>query len=339
MRRALIISALMLGTATVHAQPPSGRDQLDDEKMDATAKDLYRQAREAANHGDFTTCYAKVRAALGIQETPGTLGLRGDCALDLGRPAEAAYYLSRSRSLLPPGTAANAVAYIEERLAAAKAQIATVTIETQPPAARVFIDDSPAERVEGVAFLPPGAHTVRAEHPNHESTEQKVVATAGSEQTIDLVLKPLGTGVPEPDPNGDHLPDDGHDDSMGMTIAGAVVGGVGLLTFVGGLVPYLMAEGDKSDLTERAAATHCNGFPAPGLSPVCADLDSDFSALKTQNNVGVGLMAAGGGLAALGLVLIAIDQASGDETAQGEDGPRVHAWIGADAGAAVTIPF
>lgn len=317
MRNLLLFFAFTLSTAVAHAQPPpEKRVHIEGEVMDATAKDLYKEAWTARERADYATCYAKVRAALGIQETPGTLALRGDCALELGRPDEAAHFLARSRTLMPADTKQRVVDHVEARLAAAKTQVATVTIILTPTDTKLSIDGKPVELVDGVAFLLPGSHILRGEHPERPATEAPYQALAGSEDEVRLELvKGAPPPPPVPAPNGNHASrvHPAWPIVTGVLAAGAIGTGIGLAVAASGKGNDVDRLGSGLD-----AVGPIDGACSPGHRADVARCDELNEAVEQHDllvGASIGLLAGGVALGVVTAVLAASAAEDGSDSA------------------------
>ena len=85
----------------------------------------------------------------------------------------------------------------EERIPQLPAQTGkgALLIETKPAGARIVLDGSPkGQTAEGkpviVANITPGAHTLRAEHPDYETAEQHVEVAPDTQGKVELILAP-----------------------------------------------------------------------------------------------------------------------------------------------------
>lgn len=65
---------------------------------------------------------------------------------------------------------------------------ARITIQTDPPAASLLLDGSPAGTAPRELELPPGDHVVVAEAPGHIKTTRTIQAVAGVEERVELKL-------------------------------------------------------------------------------------------------------------------------------------------------------
>ena len=83
---------------------------------------------------------------------------------------------------------------------------------SNPTNAEVFVNDTPRTDASDPVFLDPGQHTIEARAPGYDSEKQTLVATAGAERNLNLVLKQslapaaLTTAPPTPEPAASAVP-------------------------------------------------------------------------------------------------------------------------------------
>ncbi len=194
----------------------------------------------------------------------------------------------------------------KERLDALRTScIATVTV-TSAPAAPITIDGASVTAPIG---LRPGDHIAAARLDGHEPAAAAFNLTAGESKRIDLRLAALPPPPPEPafepPPPVVIAPAPPLEESgSAMATAGWVGVGVGAAALILGGVFHALAldtHGNIEQLQIDAAA----GNATRGA------ISDEITAFNTQGSVAYAGYGVGGGLAALGLLLVAID-AAGD---------------------------
>jgi len=320
-RSLLVLCAFVLTcTATSAAQA-----QDTEEALTATAKELFDAASAASDEGRFDECYAKAKAAWGVQQHYKIAGGIGDCAQDVGRHLEAAqnlrYFLEHRPATLPP----EVLKYMQKRLGEAKTKIATVTISCNVPDATIRIDgnDVPAGKE---TFLEPGAHAIEAEAAGHEPAARNPELAAGAEQTIELTLTPTA-----PTPPGNGAPLDGSDGiSIVWPIATGAVALVGFGIGIGGLVGAGGAQSDVDELNDKLDAlapedNACKPTVAASLAGDCSSLQDAVGDHGTFERMAIAGFVVGGAMTATTIVLLLFTDFGGDDDspAPSEDALRV----------------
>ncbi len=270
----LVIAMALLVTASAAAQA--------EDVLTATAKDLYHQAKDARSQDDWTTCYAKAKAAWGVQRHPKIAAALGDCALDLGKARESAEHLSFFLEHRSPGAQAALVAYVEKRLSEAKSTIGAVRLQWSVPAATVLVDGQAVDGQPGdgkrLVFVEPGTHQLIASHPGYQQLERQLVVAAGDELEVSLTL------VKAPGPSNGDSPGGASTAVLVIGYGVAVVGlGIGV-----GLTVASTGEANEADETTAALEAAPNPRPCPG-DPRCQQVQDGREARDSLAN---GAMAA-----------------------------------------------
>ncbi len=205
---------------------------------------------------------------------------------------------------------------LEERLAEAKTQVATVTVRTSA-GATVTVGPRLYKPLEGPLFLAPGTHSITASLEGFETSSATATVKAGEATEIAIELKPIAgatptgsasssgsSAVPPPPPKGEKpiWPP--------ILLGGVAAVGVGLG------VGFLAADAGKTSEADDLAA----GCPTAPASCVTAG-DDLLSTANTFRGVGI----AGFGLAGAGLIgmviVLALPAPSADENASLELAP------------------
>ncbi|MEZ4445936.1 MAG: hypothetical protein R3B72_43070 [Polyangiaceae bacterium] len=282
--RLLLPGCLAFGLATsiARAEPM--------EALKDTAKALYEEAKAARERQEWDYCYAKAKAAWGVQRHPKIAAALGDCSLDLGRPREAAehlrFYLDRQREGGDPAF----VAYVEKRYAEAKAQIATVTVTVNDPEAAVFLDEAPIATGKPL-FIDPGVHRFVARLGRQEAVRSLTLAP-GSESPIELTLSPDDEPPPTPPPPGG---DPGSPEYPWLVGIGAGLTAAGLGAAIGLTVAANGKASDVDDLQAAILRDHPGG--CSDAIAACGDLDDALKSQETLHNAALGLWIGTGVLA------------------------------------------
>jgi tetratricopeptide (TPR) repeat protein len=151
--------------------------------------------------------------------------------------------------------------------------------------------------------IDPGAHTIEVVRGDDVLHRQAIDSKEGEKLEVALnateiaAKPPIGrrAGAPPPPPKKTVAPDEtgGSDTQL---IAGFVVGGVGLASGVGGFVFGGLALGKKGEADDPSNCTSSKLCSTQGLDAA--------STAETFAHVSTGLLAGGGALVALGLVLV-----------------------------------
>lgn len=337
--RTLLALWLPLSLATTAlAQPPSSpqpageppaEPDTERDAMSETARALYDEARKAWSDKDYQTCQAKATAALAVHQHPKIAAVLGDCALALGHARLAAEKISIALEQLEKDPNEKLKAHLEQRLGEAESKVAKVSLTVNVEGARVTVDGTAVESMTRPIYLEPGSHAIRAEADGHEPAERTVEAKAGEAQALQLVLKKkaaVGSGGA----GGAGGAGEEEDNSAAI---GAAFGSVGALGLVGVIVGgVLMGVGgnkgkDADALLEELRAGAGRTDPcSSGADPRCAELLDLREKHDTLFNAGLGVLATGGVLLAIGAVGFGAGSGSrgeerGGDNERGKTGP------------------
>ena len=226
-----------------------------------SARELFKEGREARQAGDLRRAIERFKAAHAYGQTPVT-------ALELGRTQMQAGDLIEAREVLltvarmkvqPDETEKSAAARAEAADLAedVKKRIPTLTVKlsgvTSDGAAQVTVDGAPIPIVglSGIRKANPGKHVVVARAGAHEET-RNVDLEEGKTQELAIDLaggQGAVTGTPAPgatEPSGKQI--------SPITWIGLGVGVVGIGV---GTVTGILALGKASDVKNACSGTHC----------------------------------------------------------------------------------
>ncbi|MFK7987105.1 MAG: hypothetical protein AB8I08_13860 [Sandaracinaceae bacterium] len=263
-------------------------------------RDTARAGVSAFNDGDLETAIARFEEARAIRATPRIHRLLGRAQLAAGQPVAAARSLSRALSVEDeefPLSDAMREEINADLLPRALAGATRVQLTGVPDDAEVRVDGSEAERFDDGLLLEPGAHSVSV--AGLVPDPHVVEAEAGA--TVSLAFEPTAANdvvVTEPvtvDAEGD---------------SGLLVPGLALL--IGGVV-VAGAGGALLGIGWEAAAR----VQAADFYP---DVAADDDLARWMTPAGIAALAAGGALAAIGIVLMALPSGS-EDTAELRLGP------------------
>jgi hypothetical protein len=327
---ALLACALPTSAQPAPAPAPGGITPI--QSPSERADELHREAKALLEDENWEEALPKLREAYSLKPSYDIVTNLGWTLSAMEQHVEAAHRMCEALDKLPTDVDRKRFDNVYND---ARSRIGIARILSAEAEVAILVDDRPASVCTHdqakIVFVEPGQHAFVAERDGRRSEPVAPTFTAGKEVLVRLGALQEGAVAP---PNGDDGP-------SGMFIAGNVIGVAGVLAFIGGVIPYALANNDLDGLATRAeslnATSDCDP-PAFDPTGACAALTSEFDAARTQANAGVGVMAAGGGLIAVGILLIAVDRAS-DSSRQDARAPKVDVWAGNGAGASITVPF
>jgi hypothetical protein len=249
----------LVGLTLAWAAP--ARAQTADEQAEA----LFREGREAVDHGDFAAGCAKFAASLKLTQRPGPLLNLASCEEHQGHLISALAHWTEAIALLPKGD--DRIESSRKRAEALGRRIPrlTVTLAPEPPTGTKITLDGATLSPAALGLPQPidlGEHTLVTSAPGHidakstlilaESERREVTVTPGlPEATTPAVVKPPVSDTPpsiaSPKASG------------GMRTAGFVIGGVGVVSLAVGAITGVMTIGKNT-----AIDTTCNKMsPCP----------------------------------------------------------------------------
>ncbi|HEX5659026.1 MAG TPA: PEGA domain-containing protein, partial [Polyangiales bacterium] len=170
----------------------------------ARARELYTQGQQLFRQGDFSTALRAFEDAFRAVPNPVVLLSIAECQV---RNEDYAAAVGSLRQYLNEKPNAPDRAQVESQIASLEAKPGTVSIESSPPGAVIWVDE------ENTGYLTPneisvrsGSHTVRLSSPGFQNQEQTINVAIGSRQRLSLSLTPdapapvAEESVPEPAP-------------------------------------------------------------------------------------------------------------------------------------------
>jgi tetratricopeptide (TPR) repeat protein len=263
------------------------------------------QAHYAA--GRYPEAYTAYKRAFEIKPSYDCAGNLGNVEVKLGRYAEAVGHLQYVLDYLPPSldaaTRESVIAKTNERLAEAKRHVAIYTLTVSPDGATVTLDGAAIGTTPLAAPLVAGEgdHVLVLSKSGYASYEHRFRAQPNTTDTLSLTMTPGGGG-----------PQAGR-------IAVGVVGGVLALGAIGAGIGLLVASSSNGDDREALAGEFggntgacANGNP----DPRCSELQSLADDEVALRGAGIGLLVAGGVLAAATVITVIVwPSSSGGDTA------------------------
>jgi hypothetical protein len=278
-----LLACAALACALFSGIPRSTRAQ------EATAEDSVARARAHYERGvglfdedQFAAALAEFEAAYAISGRPALLFNIGQIHARLGRAVESADALQRYLDEVGAEVPAERRALVEAEIATQRGRIARVTVTADVDGALVSLDD--VDR--GATPLPEplrvsaGEHLLRVSADGHETAQQRFRVAGGEERAlvVDLVaLTGPGGAASSSFPT--------------ITVIGAAVGGLGLVTFgAAGLVTLLQHQ----SLTAETG----------GCAPSCTAQEvATIDVTRVVADAGLAVLVVGGVLTVVGAVL------------------------------------
>ena len=293
------------------------------------ALDLFRQANKLYDEGELAAAEARYRQAWELQKTYHIASNFGALELDLGKPAAAAELFAFALQNYPARGKPEGRAGIEARLETARKKVFTLRVKVAGAGAEILIDGRSAGTapLAGELFLEPGSRTIVARQAGRRDAKQVIRATAGGAQEVTLTLEPL------PGPRSE--PPARPDPPRRSPIPGVVTGAAGVITLATGAALVGLAESARADAQAKRDALSAAGVSCATPSPGCTELRGLTSRTDTLGNAGIGVMVAGGVLAATGITYLLWP---GSSTGPKAGETTLRASIGASpAGGGVTV--
>lgn len=257
---------------------------------------------------DFATGCPALAESYKLDALPGTLFTLAECEAGAGHSASALLHYGdfvAAVQAMPADAQKKQQPRIERTQQQRKALEKTVphltlTLPKDAPAGATVKRDGKAvpAAVFGVAVaVDPGEHVVVTEAPQRTAKEQKVVVTAGKDETMVLAFGPTTAAKPDEKPVATTAepaaPPPPAEESTGRPTLGYVALGVGGAFLVAGGVTGALALGKKGDVDDNCQGAVCN---AKGK-----DAGDSLKTYATISNVGFGVGIVG---VAVGTVLL-----------------------------------
>lgn len=294
----------------------------------AVAESLFNAGKTAMDAGDYKTACKNFAESQRQDPSQGTLLNLGRCNELQGKLASAwSYYKEAARMAQLKGDADRAEA--GRKLAAElepKLSKLTVSIAAPTPGlvvARIRKDDG--ERVEigggvmGVAIdVDAGAYTIEASAPGHKKwTGEVTVGANADKQSVAIPALEAGEDPGAATPGATEPPAGGEEGGLnGLTIAGFVVGGVGVVGLVVGAITGLSASSTASGAEDDPSL-------CPNKKCTSAGLDEIDSAKSSATISTVGFIA-GGVLVAGGATMIILGMSQGGDAKSDASARTIH---------------
>jgi tetratricopeptide (TPR) repeat protein len=282
-----------------------------DDASRAEAVQLYGQARDLLAKKKAAEALPLLQKSLALLPSPNTELLIAHASRELGRKARAVEFYRRARSSAEAEVAKGQKKYtdtVSDAKQSEEALLSSVaTLDVKLPAGTQAVvhrgegDDVVLES-SSLVLVDPGNVRITVSRPSG-SEDRNVEVQAGATAVVEFEAVVVSTGGPPP--NKTATPVEPSSSTFGaLTIAGGVVGGVGLIG-VGLFAGFgLSAKSAYDDLTD--CGTEC-----PELNEVTAEQlreDGKRDQLIANVSLGIGL-----GLAAAGVTLIIVDAVTGPE--------------------------
>lgn len=294
---AIVLLLLSTVVRTAHSQP-SAADK-------AAAEALFEQGKALMKEGELAKGCAKLDASQRLDPAVGTLLFLGDCYEKLGKKASAWGSFREASSLAGrQGDGRQKIADV--RATALQPQVSYLKVNVESPVDGLVLRRGGSEIPRGSwgSTLPAdaGRYTFEASAPGKRSWSQTIDVKDGGETfSLDVPALvdagepgPSGEPRPRPQPTKTQKPSE---PLSPLLLAGAVTGGVGVLTLViGGVFGLLANDSNQQSLD------HC------GTDPNLCDDEGVRLREQAQDRatVSTALFAVGGALAVGGIVLIVI---------------------------------
>lgn len=299
----LVITASLLAPRAALAQ---------DQDVDKKAQSLFAEGLAAKERGDDETACKKFTESFDLSGTVGPLLNLATCEEKRGHPATALARWKRGLVLLQEkSTKDGRIATVQDRIKALEKVVPRLTVKLAPDApegTRVRIDGQAIEMPSGPVPVDPGDRTVTVSAPDHEEARITVTVVELDRKEVTVAPGPKreassgGGGEDGAGGSGGHAGGPAGGDEVvvnkAQRTAGFVIGGLGVAGLGAGLVTGIMAlkkhEEFKSVCPQKTD-------PCPSSSADDPTLAADGKRLALINTI---TLAAGGGLAVLGTVLI-----------------------------------
>lgn len=174
-------TVVVLAPDVVRAEAPADEE---------AAKALFTAGVELVRQGDWEEALSRFEASLALVERPSTVYNVGSALTHLSRYVEAAASFERYLELTTRDPKASLRSSAKRKLVDARAAIAVVTLELEPPDAEVSVDgkaraDSGSPRM---IQLDPGEHVIDAKAGGYRSGRLVIPIAHGERTTERLVL-------------------------------------------------------------------------------------------------------------------------------------------------------
>lgn len=313
---------LALGACLTFGASPSRADDTEDT---ALAEALFQEARRLFKAKDYAQACPKFEESYRIVPKLGTLLNLATCHDKVGKTGSAWGEYTKAVTLAKEAGEQARVDYAREMLAELEPRLSRLVVEVPEPVTgiEVLIDDKAIGKAAWRTPIPldPGEHEVLARAMGHQAWSQMVtIATEPGTQTVTVpALDATGDPLASPPVETAAEPSDHSEDgTSGLSIAGWIVGGVGLVGV--GVGSYF---GVNTFLKQGDSDEHCDGTLCNQEGVDLRD-EAKTSATVSTITMGVGLAAM-----AAGATMLIIDAVRGDEEPVAEATLNVAPLVGA----------
>jgi hypothetical protein len=254
----------------------------------------------------------------------------GLCQVGLGRSVEAvdafSKYLAEGGAQVP----ASRRAEVEAQIAQIESRLAELSISSDRPGTRVFVDGREVGRtpLAKPVRVAAGAHEISADFEGTPAAKRTIELREAERRSVDFTFAASPSAPPPalpPSPPPASLPPPllgldypaPHADSTSngtWRTVGYVLTGAGVVAGAGGLAHYFWNRTRYDDWQTEQASLQ-NGPPSPGYHDRAVANNEQADSIENASAVTVGLFVASGVFLASGITLIVVDPGSGASVA------------------------
>jgi tetratricopeptide (TPR) repeat protein len=259
---------------------------------------LFRRGNDLYKEQRYAEAKSMYEMALGLKKSHDIAANLGYAELKLKQYRDAAEHLAFAVDNWPPTVKGEKRRFAEERLAAAKQEVAMLTVEVNVTGATVLIDGKEVRipRITRRVFVEPGPRTIEAKLSGYKDAKQMLQTAKGAELAVSLQLEALPpepvVHAPPPEPVWWRRRD------PRIIVAGGATAGAALIA---GVIFTVAANGEASDAEEKEDALARKGVTCPrtGATGECLAVQDAHATKDTLSNVafwsfvGAGAVAAG----------------------------------------------
>ncbi|UQA59149.1 PEGA domain-containing protein [Polyangium aurulentum] len=281
---------VLLGMSSAWADDPRAR-----------SAELYEKGNKLFDEQKYSEAEAAYQAAWDLRKSFDLAGNLAEVEMQLEQYRDAAEHFSYALREFPAGGKPEVREALTKRFEEARAQVGAVKITTNVGGAKIVVDgkDVGQAPLPEAVFVDPGTRVIEARLAGHDDVLRTVQVEKGSSQEVNLVMVPkMGSG------GGIVVGSGGAKKSLPIIIAGAGLAAVGIGTGIGLIVAAGGKSSDASDLRKELSPGDCPGT-IPTVRDKCSTLKGQLEDKDTFQNVGTGVLIAGGVIAA-GTVVYAL---------------------------------
>jgi hypothetical protein len=255
----LLAAALLLTPAAAAAQ---GSDQ-----DRAAAQTLFEAAKRFKQQKKWEQACEKFAASQKLDPAVGTQLNLADCYEQIGKTASAWVNFVEVSELAEAGR--RRAKFAKQRADKLRPKLTKLVITVADPVEGMDVQrgsDTVSREMWGTAVpVDPGEHVIRVSAPGKRDFSESI-EVAGEGEEVSFEVPPLRDApIDSPDPTTG--PDDGaaDEDGSGQFVAGAIIGGVGLVGLGMGVAFAAVAHGKEGDSEAFCRPTAPNQCTAPGV--------------------------------------------------------------------------